>query len=208
MLFNTLHKKTYLTILLPLSFSKRFMWKNMLYTKTILNTKTSKGVIRRTMHVAKQVVKHNLIPKSKSVLNTTIPSSRGYAVRSVNKREKNLTNAQAIKNRPPTPHYEVHRQTCPDPSCKNQDCPTLCGPAKDLDVTGHFTSNPNPALEPEKTAHMASATKLDQLAGSQTFVAYANSHQTPPTPVHTAGTNKLNTDPQFKKIIIDNEDKK
>ena len=175
--------------------SRSFVTLKHMYSKcTHLTVPLHICILKHYMHLDKHVIKHHVIPKSKSVLSTTTSPSRGYAVRSVNRPAKNLTDPQAIKNQPPTPHYEVHRETCPTPTCKTQDCSTLCGPGKDLDVTGHFTSNPNPLLEPGKTAHNASATKLDNTPGSQTFVAYTDSHQTTPTATHTAGTNKLNTD--------------
>jgi hypothetical protein len=59
MLFNTLHKKTYLTMPLPLFFSKRFMWKNV--TKIIKNTP------KVPLHLEPKVTALELVKKDSNV---------------------------------------------------------------------------------------------------------------------------------------------
>ena len=79
------------------------------------------------MQITKHVIKNHLIPKSHSALGST---TRGYAVRSVNKPDKAVQKGSlADTNNPCTNkgrHYEVHRQECnTNNDCKEKDCTAL-----------------------------------------------------------------------------------
>jgi hypothetical protein len=167
------------------------------------------------MHLAKHAIKMHVIPKSKSVLNTTTPkiSSRGMAAYTYNEPDKNPTALGLKNNRIITKgsgknaysfrHKEFHRKTCADPDCKKKVCTKSCGPVIDVKAVGN-SSHKAPKksggtaiiLDPKKDINGINGNNQSQEA-----FMYDTAHSTSMTKEIPHGTTFINQSNVIAEIV-------